>query len=235
MKFFTFPPNGIKWDYLFVNPKTYRYLFKRSFKHAILDSGVEYFKFNPNVKEYPSGFLNKWKNLAIYLSSIFKDKLWITIPDYPDDFNPGQFGDNVTKTIKNIEEFIKIKDVNWLPVVQSKFLDKFSYLHSLQKAKQIIGDYPQIAIGTVCKTNNLEFIEYCCKATRKYFKHSKIHAFGLTLSALPKVKQYIDSFDSTAYTFPRKSINKNWSAKTKEERKEYFIKYVERVNEIVKK
>jgi len=250
LRFYTLPPPGVDWSYLLVNPNNYKILFRRKFEHAILDCGVEMFKHNPNLKDYPKSFLEGWKRKAKQLTEIFGDRLFVTIPDYPDDYHPGQFGDNVSKTLANIEEFISVDGVNWLPSIQSRYLDRLSFLESCQRVKEIIGDYPQVAIGTVCKTNNLSFIEYCCKVARKFFPKSHIHAFGLTLKALPRVKStisswdslvpecgrtkwrywLIDRFDSLSYTFPRergKSSCRNLS-----ERQKYFCAYIERVRQI---
>jgi hypothetical protein len=197
VRFYTLPPEGISWNYLLVNSNNYKILFKLKWKHAILDCGVERFLKNPNMKDYPKSFLEYWKYKAKELTEIFGEKLWITIPDYPDDYHPGQFGDNVSKTIENIKDFIKIEGVNWLVSIQSRYLDRFSFIESCQKVKEIVGeDYPRIAIGTVCKTKNLSFIEYCCKVTRKFFPKSQIHAFGLTLKTLPRVAKVISSWDS---------------------------------------
>lgn len=229
-RFYTLPPRGIYYPYLFVTPKSYKFLFKTKFEHAILDSGIGIFKRNPQLDDYPRGFLTHWKVLAQYLTKIFKEKLWIVIPDYPDDLNANhQFGDNIAKTIRNIKDFIVVKGVNWLPVIQSRFLDKSSFLLSCKLTKEIVGDYLRIAIGTICKTNNLNFIEFCCKTAREFFPNSWIHAFGLTLRALKSCKGLIDSFDSMSYTFPRESHR--GSCKNTKERIEFFNKYLECVKQ----
>jgi hypothetical protein len=214
-----------------VNPNNYKILFKTRFEHAILDCGVELFKSNPSLKDYPQSFLEHWKRKAKQLTEIFGDKLWVTIPDYPDDFNPGQFGDNVAKTLQNIRDFIAIDSVNWLPSIQSRYLNRFSFLESCEAVRDLIGDYPRVAIGTVCKTNKISFIEYCCKATKLYFPNNHIHAFGLTLKALPKVTKTITSWDSIAYTFPRE--RGKGSCKNLSERKMFFYAYLERIKQII--
>ena len=196
IRFYTLPPRSIEYPFLLVNIRNWKELRKRRFKHAILDSGVEIFKSNPNLKDYPKSVLWRYSQKAEIVSRLYPGKVWVTIPDYPDDLNPGQFGDNIEKTLRNIEEFISIDGVEWLPVIQSRYLDIFSFYESCQKLRDLIGDYPRIAIGTVCKTRKLSFIEKCCSIARKFFPNSWIHAFGLTLRALPKVKDYIDSFDS---------------------------------------
>jgi len=93
------------------------------------------------------------------------------------------------------------------------------------------GDYPQIAIGTVCKCRNVKWITYCCKYARKIFPRSWIHAFGLTLKALPHVKRFIDSWDSTAWTFPR--TPGRWSSKNRFEDEQYFKEYLSMVSQIL--
>ncbi|MCR6691506.1 MAG: hypothetical protein MRT15_03875, partial [archaeon YNP-LCB-003-016] len=70
-----------------------------------------------------------------------------------------------------------------------------------------------------------------CKYARKIFPRSWIHAFGLTLKALPHVKRYIDSWDSTAWTFPR--TPGRWSCKSMDEAVRYFKEYLSRVSQIL--
>lgn len=115
----------------------------------------------------------------------------------------------------------------YLPVIQSRYLDKFSFIECADKLSTMLGDYPQVAIGTVCKCKDMDFILYCCQVARKFFPNSWIHAFGLTLNALPKVKRYINSFDSMAWTFPR--THGSHSCKNKHERKQYFETYLKKV------
>jgi hypothetical protein len=228
--FYTLPDNGIQHSFFLVNRKNYHTLFKRNFKHAIIDSGVMDFV-HGNVTEYPASFLHSWSDKAIQLNEALKGKAWFVIPDYPDDYNPGQFGDNVAKTLMNVERFLKESpSVNWLPVIQSRYQDRFSFLESAKQLHDLIGDYPQVAIGTVCKCRNLAFIIYCCRVARKQFPKSWIHAFGLTLKALPKVSNLINSFDSMAWTFPRE--HGGHSCKNQKERVTYFHAYIKRIQEI---
>ena len=263
MRFYTLPPTReIEYPYLLVNYKNYKELYKRrGWKHAILDCGVEFFKHNPDKSDYPKWFLREWKALCPYLTSIFGDKLACVIPDYPDDYHPGQFGGgmrNVEKTLRNVEEFITVDGVNWMVVIQSPYLNRLGFMESLQRTRDLIGDYPLIGVGTVCKTRKLSFIEFCLKATRRFFPKSHIHAFGLTLNALPRIKENIDSYDSLvpsnltgpksmekweglrrilnswdslSYTFPREPHKP--SAKTKEYAITFFYAYLKRIEEIL--
>lgn len=213
LRFYSLPPRQIQYPYLLVNMWHWRELEKRKFEHAILDSGVEVFKTRKHLKDYPPSFLQRYSQRAEIVNHKFEGKVWVTIPDYCDDITPGRFGDNVEKTLRNIQEFITIEGVEWLPVLQCRFLNVFSFYEACERTRALIGDYPRIAIGTVCKTRRHSFIVECCEIARKFFPKSWIHAFGLTLDVLPKVKDYINSFDSLACYFPRTSF-KEWSAKT---------------------
>jgi len=195
VRFYSLPPRSLYYPFLLINMKYRDELRKRRFEHAILDSGVEIFK-DKRVQEYPKSFLWRYAQWAEIVSHQNKGKVWVTIPDYPDDLNPGQFGDNVEKTLKNVEEFISREGVEWLPVIQSRYFNRFSFIEGCKKLHHLIGNYPRVAIGTVCKVRNVKYITYCCKVARKFFPKSWIHAFGLTLTALPKVTKYINSFDS---------------------------------------
>lgn len=223
LRFYTLPPRCIKYPYLFVNMRNSKELYKREFEHAICDCGVYYFHMNPELDEYPRGYLSQYGAKARVLSRRFKDKLLIAIPDYPDDYHPGQFGDNVSRTFKNIRRFVRIEGVNWLPSVQARYLDVKSFVRACKRLRNI-ADFRCIAIGTVCKTKNLSFIERCCGIARSFFPNAWIHAFGLTLNAITRVSHLIDSFDSMAWTFPRNAGG--WSAKNTQERIEYFNRYV---------
>jgi len=178
---------------------------------------------NPNVDDYPEGYLSRYLENAKILSRRFKNRLLITIPDYPDDYNPGQFGDNVSKTFENIYRFAGIKGINWLPTIQAKYLNAKSFTEACRNLKEI-DDFRHVAIGTVCKTKKLFFIKRCCGIARSFFPDAWIHAFGLTLNAIVHVTHLIDSFDSMAWTFPRHPGR--WSAKNQRERVEYFRAYI---------
>jgi len=258
MRFYSLPPRAVEWPWLIVNPRTYKELYKRKFRHALLDPGVELFKHNPKRTDYPKAFLESWCHKAKQLCEIFKDRLWVTCPDYPDDYNPGQFGDNITKTLSNIDYCLqRWPQVNWLPVIQARYLDLLSFHESCQRLHAMIGNFPRVAIGTVCKTQKLSFIVDCVKAARQHFPESHIHAFGLTLTVLPcvsgtiqswdslactmggprtkwrRVRELLDSFDSLAYTFPRKPGLP--SSPSTRFRIQYFHDYVSRITELTGK
>jgi len=229
LRFYTLPPRGVGHDYVFVNPRSFKELYKRSFLHAICDSGVHYFYANPSSRDYPNGYFERYCDLARGLVRSFGDKIWVTIPDYPDDYHPGQFGDNVQKTLANVSRFLGIKGIPWMPTIQANFNDVSSFQYCCE---QLIGidSFERVAIGTVCKIRNLRFISKCCQMAREYFPSAWIHAFGPSLNAIPHIRFYIDSFDSTAWTFPRKP-NRS-SCKTAIERRRYFKAYLSRLDQL---
>lgn len=231
VRFYTLPPNGVDHEFICVNPKSVKQLYKRQFTHAICDSGVHYFYSNPNANNYPPGYLEEYMKLSKKLVSIFGKRISMIVPDYPDDYYPGQFGNNVKKTLSNLKIFSETEDLPWIPTIQARFKDMKSFEHCCKEIRKI-DDFETVAIGTVCKVRNIKFIVKCCKMARKYFPDSWIHAFGPPLNAIGRIKYYIDSFDSTAWTFPRKANNS--SCKTAKERRRYFLEYISRLSEILK-
>ena len=248
-RFYTLPADvGVDYPWVLVNWFNRNKLKYHRFKHAILDSGVNRVFFNWRRDEYPPWLLRQIGYIAQQLSMIYKGRLWVTIPDYPDDYYPGYVRDNVERTLRNIKRFLPIEGVEWLPVIQSRYLDIFSFYESCERTKQLVGDYPRIAIGTVCKTRRLSFIEYVVKYARNVFPNSWIHCFGMTLQALRRLTQgefnsfdntvwdtrkryWLNSFDNTAYTFPRKPGQP--SAKCERMREQYFKAYLQRIKEIL--
>jgi len=264
VRFYTLPPDGVDWPWLFTTMTRYKVLFKRRFEHAIIDSGVEQFFNHGRLKDYPEWYLREYKRRARYLSQIFGDRVWVVVPDYPDDYRPGQTYesglDNVDKTVARIEEFTAIDGVEWLPVIQSRYEDTFSFIESCHRVRELLGRYPRLAIGTVCKARKLKWIVWCCLYARQTFPGSWLHAFGLTLSALPRLKGRLDSFDSMVWSYhqlrPYDLEHKSWrtravidsfdstawkgprraglpSAKSLEAKRRYFMAYVARVREIL--
>jgi len=205
------------------------------FKHAIIDAGVETFFFVRKLKDYPKYFLDMYKWRAILATNHFgKNRVWVTIPDYPDDYEQEltweNGKDNVEKTFENIERFRNVDQVEWVYPLQANYRSRKSFREACKRLKDEVN--PKIVgIGTVCKTKDIKFIVYCLREARNVFgKDVWIHAFGPTLFALPKIWFYLDSFDSSAQF----RINGRM-VKSAEERIHAFKTWIRKVEKIVEK
>jgi len=228
-RFYTYPEPFHRWPYLLVPFHLWRTLLRRDFEHAIVDSGVEIFAHG--AKDYPKGFYERYIARAKQLSKLLEGKVWFVIPDYPDDYLNNPIEDNVEKTLRNIEMFYKIDGVEWVFPLQADYLNLESFRYSCREVRKYNPE--RVAIGTVCKTRNIEFIEKCCKLARQFFPSSWIHAFGPTLRALPRIINYIDSWDSCAFFTSHEKGQR--MCRNKAERKRYFEEYIKRVNAILHK
>jgi len=227
-RFYTYPEYFHTYPFLLVPFHLHRMLKRRPWIHAIVDSGVEIF--NMGKKEYPKGFFLQYEFKAQQYTQIWGEKIWFVIPDYPDDYRHNPIENNVERTLENIERFSQIEGVNWIYPLQADYLnlDSFHYAcHEVQKYHP-----KRVAIGTVCKTNNLKFITKCCMLARQHFPNAHIHAFGPTLKALPHILPFIDSWDSASYTFPRK--HGQGKPSTKKRKIQYFNAYLKRIREILR-
>lgn len=226
-RFYTFDTGSLWRNYPFQMPPYHyaKYLRNINFKHAIVDCGVEIFFHG--AKEYPPWFFNRYEFLCQQLTEIYGDRVWCVIPDYPDDYRNNPIAHNVHRTLRNIQRFHKVKGVNWVYPLQCDYLNLQSFHDSCH---QVMGFNPErVAIGTVCKTRNVEFIEKCCRMARRHFYTQHIHAFGPTLNALPKILPHIDSWDSTAYFYSSEGS----LCKKKKERFAYFQAYLEKIDSIL--
>ena len=153
------------------------------------------------------------------------------IPDYCDDLKVRQ-PRNVERTLANIQRFKDEPNITWVPVLQAQLHNYLSFCNAVQGIKHLYPIAPPIlAIGTVCKSKRLHFIEWCAKYARLHFPNSHIHLFGLTLAALPRVIGVINSWDSTAFTWAFKGLGPEWKrqAARQHERVVAFHRYTETI------
>ena len=223
------PTKGIKWPFVLSPFHHLRVIRGWSYwKHCIVDSGVEIFA--RGAKDYPISFFDRYEFKAQNLTEIYGDRIWFVIPDYPDDYRNNPIPHNVRRTLANIRRFHEVKDVNWVYPIQSDYLNLQS-LHD--SCHQVMKFHPErVGIGTVCKTNNIDFIEKACIMVRRHFYNAHVHAFGPTLRALPRILPHIDSWDSCAYFCSRKTHG--FMCRNKKERLEYYKLYIQRIEEILK-
>jgi hypothetical protein len=203
--------------------------------HCLIDSGVDKWFFYEKLSDYPAEYLENYLQTARELTELFPEA-WVTIPDYPDDYQHKLCWKgnetNVDLTLRNIEKFLSVDGVNWLPVIQAEFLNLENFRSTCREVQRTY-DPARIAIGTVCKTNNIKFIVRCCQEARRVFPKTWIHAFGPTLKAIRFIQHEINSFDSTAYFMkPNPKLEGERQCKTQLERRRYFDYWLSKLQQI---
>jgi len=245
--FFTLPP--VPWPYVLINLNNpnIRYVLKyhKYIRAIIIDSGVEIFR-NPDRFDYDGGFVEQLRRgltLRDRIRRILRGvPIFLTIPDYCDDYRP--YGlwlddyDNIFRTLDSImyaldkEPYryylIPIQGYNELPDSIEKSLE---YL----EAYGVLKTHKYYAVANLCVSRRVKTIVETLRIARAWLKNKHIHAFGISLRALRRAKNLINSFDSMAWTRPVniRLLKANWSAKNKAERIKFFYAWVNRLYEIL--
>lgn len=240
VEFFTFPP--IPYPYILTNIFNPRIKmikkFKNEVKKIIIDAGIEIFR-NPNTKDYPPNhiqnvvriykqFVNEFPNTIIYAVA----------PDYCDDYHPKGLWlnekTNIERTVENVIQCSKYTDVNWIIPIQGWNRQPESVLKCIEYYREngIIDKYDYFAVANLCVERKSKIIYDTVRIVRSQLQTNKrLHVFGLSLRAFKIVQYYIDSFDSFAWTRPvDSSLKANYSCKTTEERKRFFMRWLEKYN-----
>jgi len=238
MRFFTLPPCEVFWPYILVNANNpshgMKYLRRwgRGVETVILDSGVEIFR-NPEVKDYPLGHI---KHMLITYHQIRQlcpnSEVYLTCPDYPDDYNPGSLWlseevTNIERTAENIRMCVsKYPDVNWLIPLQGHYRKPRSVLKMINLIADILDEWDYVALANLCVERSWKVVRDTYNLARLMLPRHRIHVFGLDLDYAKRLRPY--SFDSLAYTFPRGRGRA--SCKNKDERIAYFHAFIKRLN-----
>lgn len=195
-------------------------------QHEIVDIGIYDLLKSPDGG-HSEKKLKAWKNL--------KTDGWKVVPDCPDlegEFRIEVICDNTAYSWELLQEHFNPKDDSHLPVIQSHYEDLTSFKQYITDFKREYGEHDKIAIGSICKADNNSLAVKMLKIARREFPHTWIHAFGLRFKQFRKVRQIINSFDSTGWTRDIEESGKS-SAKNKLERIHYFNKYMNRLNEVM--
>jgi len=221
-RFYTYPPVecGHPWILRKIGNK------ELPCQHEIVDIGI-YDLLNVEDNKHPKDKLNAWEHL--------KTDGWKVVPDCPD--LEGEFGrvvdfDTVEYSQYLLEKYFDPGDKSQLPVIQSSYEDLKSFKEYIHYFKDIYGEHDKIGIGSICKADNNPLAVKMLKIARREFPNSWIHAFGLRFKQFRKVRQVINSFDSTGWTRDIEESGKS-SARNKTERIEYFSKYMNRLNQVM--
>lgn len=219
--FYAYPPKKVRYPYILRNINQKKFLCK----HEIVDIGI--FDLVKKKQPHNQKKINKWKHL--------NPNGWKVVPDCPDlqrEFNIKVDWDNVEYSKELLLKLFNPEDKTHLPVIQTHYADLNSITEYCKWfIKEFSSEQEKIGIGTICRLNNKMIATKAMKIVRQYFPQSFIHVFGLRLGHLYGVKNIINSFDSSAWTFPR---NSGHSCKTQKERIEYFNNYLKIVQERIK-
>jgi len=255
--FYTLPPREVPYPYVLINANNpengIQYIIShwRQVKSVIIDSGVEIFR-NPSVKDYPGG-ARSWiyRLVQIYrrlLKLVPGAEVYVTCPDYVDDYNPGALWindriTNIERTVENVKICVsQYPDVNWLIPVQGHYRRPESLITSIDYYWNmgILDRYKYLAVANLCVERDVGILHRSVLTVRVRLKElgvldgTRIHIFGLKINALRRVRYDINSFDSTAWTRPVDSAVRtirNASAKTQRERVIFFCEYIRRLRE----
>jgi len=218
---------------------------------VILDAAVDYYWRKPcsNIAaDYDNEYWSQFWDAIDYLKSTSKEKwihLEVTVPDYPDDYSKEWKKEhclwidnysNIHRTLENIFSIIEQdKSIKWLipaqgyeNIPESIALSLEVYINNKLHKKY------RIALANLCTSKNVATIVETLRVARAACSDCKFHVFGPSIKAIEDaVEQGIlkqgDSFDSTAWTFPR--ISGLWSSRNEHERRTYFELYLKRVAE----
>jgi len=246
IRFYTTPPTTVQYPYVLINAANPQIGYVR--KHGkviqsiIIDSGIEIFR-NPFVKDYPSGHVYRMVKLYNKVKSIAPNaEVYLTCPDYCDDYNPKALWlsdeiTNVERTVQNVLLYTKkFPHVSWLIPVQGWNKQPKSIVRCIEQYREhgVLDRYDYYAVGNLCVETRPMVVYQTCRIAKENLSGKKIHVFGLKLNALKYVADLIDSFDSTAWTRPVNSrLNANWSCKNSVERERFFTAWLERLNSIL--
>jgi len=207
LRFYTLPPLSVQYPFILVNAnhpeEGLRYIRRnrKAIKAVLIDSGIEIFR-DPKVKEYPEGPRGRiLKQVRLYnrvKSLVPGAHILVTIPDYCDDYIPGnlwisQEFTNIERTFQNVvwalDEF---PEIPWLVPIQGHNKKPRSIAKSIYLLEEagILSDRKYYAVANLCVEKSQEIIVETLKIARKALPGKFIHAFGLDMRAIAKAYHY---------------------------------------------
>lgn len=245
--FYTLPPNTIPYPYILINANNpainYVITNHRYIDSIIIDSGVEIFR-DKNVKDYPPNHFERlvklYKRVKQYVSDA---KIYVTVPDYPDDYHPRALWlsndkTNIERTLDNILIALNnYPEVNWLIPVQGHYRKPSSVVYALelyQKHDIPLDDY--IAVANLCVEERTKIIVETIMFVNSWlfsngYYNTRIHVFGPDVRSINNIHKYIYSWDSMAWTRPR--TPNGYSPKTMQERIYLFLTWIHKYSDII--
>jgi hypothetical protein len=173
-------------------------------KHQIVDCGIyDLLK----TGEYEESKILTWKKLT------FKDDSWKTVPDYPDlnknVKNKFFQGDNIILSQEMARTLFDPNNSSHLLSIQGHYQVLNSFKRYCKWIKKEFGILDKLGIGTIGKLSTKEVCMKVMQMVRVEFPQAWIHVFGLRYDYIYEASRFVNSYDSTSWTFPRKSRGKN--------------------------
>jgi hypothetical protein len=242
VKMFTNPP--VPYPYVLINVMHPRFSPLKYAEEVIIDSGVEIFR-NRSVMDYPKDHVNKLLKVYAKAKQVVRSKnVWVTVPDYPDDYHPRSLWineqyTNIERTFENVLKYTEqYKSIPWLIPIQGWSKSPKSVLRAINLYKEhgVIDRFNYFAVANLCVESDVKITYQTLKLVRNALPDKRIHVFGLRFNALKKVYHLIDSFDSMAWTRPvDTTLKASYSCKNKEQRIKFFERWLEKYNAIINK
>ncbi len=249
MRFYTLPPSEIPYPYVLINANSpgpgIRYItrYRGIIESIIIDSGVERLR-DCRVPDYPGGYrANNHRLYALYyrvLRIAPWAEVWVVPSDYPDDYCPGRWPDNIERTVESVRHALEnYPDADWAIPVQGKWMRPGSIVRSLELLREhnvpLTGRL--VAIANLCVNRDCKTIAETLRLAHSWLlRHGlrhrvRVHVFGPAASCVRRAKHYIDSWDSTAWTKPRAPGGS--SAWNGQERVYLFLSFIHKYSDII--
>lgn len=177
-------------------------------EEVFVDSGVHKLFHKLGLKDYPKHYILYYYNKVRFLSKYFKDmRFYAVIPDVPADYSNNPIEDNVAKTVRNIEEYLKnqclhdLENVTVLAVVQGRRDSVESVVDTYLRYGDLYSRFAVLGLGPTCTTRSVNKLSELIM-TFDNVVNKPYHVFGPNLSALRKVigsVKRMHSFDSSAF------------------------------------
>ena len=247
MRFYTLPPFEVPYPYVLVNANNpdggLRYIvrYRDIVESVIIDSGVEIFR-DPGVRDYPPGHFDRlvslYRRVRSYVPGV---EVYVTVPDYPDDYHPRALWvggkTNIERTLDNIlYALTSYREVKWLIPVQGHFEKPGSIVYALelyQKHGVPLEDY--VALAMLCVSRKCSIVQKTVSLAYHWFigngLDTRIHVFGPAVNCIRLVRKLVYSFDSMAWTRPRRYHGS--SAWNNRERVYLFITFLHAYSDLI--
>ncbi len=225
---------------------------------VILDAGVDTYWRRPRERlplDYDGEYWGRfWEAVDAVrsLSRRYGFSFEVVVPDYPDDYSSvwgrkhalwleesSDTPTNVHRTLENVLWLVEHdKSLLWLLPAQGYEDEPASLYYSVSRLVEhgLAGRY-RVALANLCTSRKASVIVESIAEARRACPSCSFHVFGPSLAAVRRVVgegllRSGDSWDSTAWTFPRGPGF--WSSKNTVERFGYFIFYIRHIADAIR-